>query len=167
MLPRNWTSYQNAECLSTRNTLRRKYIASIYRCQLAYLLHLGTTGTWVCLSSWRRNNGDKLEVHVTIEWNETQITALNLSVRVAVTWLRRWSPSPSEKDCARSPSNPSEICSPQSGNGTDILLPGFQFSLVSITPSVLRAFQPSTINTCLKQMILLLNKRFSVPLSFP
>ena len=36
----------------------------------------------------------------------------------------------------------------------DIFRRGFQFSPVSITPSVLRAFQPSTINTCLKQMIL-------------
>ena len=34
-------------------------IVSIYRCQLAHLLHLGTTGTWVCRTSWRRNNANK------------------------------------------------------------------------------------------------------------
>lgn len=115
MLPRNWGTYQNAECLSTRKTLRRKHIVSIYLCQLAYLLHLGTTGTRVCLSSWRRNNVDKLEVHVTTEWNEIQITALNLSVTVAVTWLSRWSSSASDEDCAQSPSSPSDICSRQRG----------------------------------------------------
>ena len=51
--------------------------------------------------------------------------------------------------------------------GQIFFLRGLQFSPVSITPSVLRAFHPSTINSCLKQMILLLNKCFSVPLSLP
>ena len=102
-----------------------------------------------------------------MERNEIQITTLNLSVKVAVTWLSSWSPSSSEEDCARSPPSPSEIRSRQSGNGTDIFLRGFQLSPLNITPSVLRAIHPSTVNTCFKQMILLSNKRFCVPLSFP
>ena len=56
-------------------------------------------------------------------------------------------PLPSEEDCTRSPASPSEICSWQSGNGTDIFL---------------RGFQPSIINTCHKQMILSNSRSLSV-----
>jgi hypothetical protein len=45
---------------------------------------MSTTRTRVCFTSQRRDSGDELEVHVTMEKDEIQITALNLSVMVAV-----------------------------------------------------------------------------------